>query len=286
MTLLKITDGNGKWHFLALKSEPAEEGSMRPTKSFSQLMPNKSSKSHENYYCYGCFHSFRCQSALEKHTLLCKDHDYCKIKLPEKGKKIKKHKYGSKALRMNDLIYLDLECLLPKIDLCSNGINKYYTEDSAYHEACGYSSTILRNHNQEIATSYYRGKDCLSKLCKELREIAMGLFSTEKLPITPLTHKQRKKHSESDKCHICNRKFIYDKKSKYYKNLQKVMDHDHYTGKYRGAAHSICNLRYTTQEDFPVVIHNGSNYDFHLIIAELAKEFRSEIHCIPEDKGK
>ena len=54
------------------------------------------------------------------------------------------------------------------------------------------------------------------------------------------------------------------------------MDHDHYTGKYRGAAHSICNF----------VIHNDSNYDFHLIIAELAKEFRSEIHCIPEDKGK
>ena len=66
----------------------------------------------------------------------------------------------------------------------------------------------------------------------------------------------------------------------------KVMDHDHYTGKYRGAAHSICNLRYKMQEDIPVVIHNGSNYYFHLIIAELAKEFRSEIHCIPEDKQK
>ena len=69
---------------------------------------------------------------------------------------------------MNDLIYLDLECLLPKIDLCSNSINKSYTEDIAYHEACGYSSTILRNHSKEITTSYYRGKDCLSKLCKEL----------------------------------------------------------------------------------------------------------------------
>ena len=66
----------------------------------------------------------------------------------------------------------------------------------------------------------------------------------------------------------------------------KVEDHDHYTGKYRGAAHSICNLRYKMQEDIPVVIHNGSNYDFQLIITELAKEFRSEIHCIPEDKGK
>ena len=104
--------------------------------------------------------------------------------------------------------------------------------------------------------------------------------------MTPLTPEQQKKHGNSKECFICNKKFINDKKNKYYKNLMKVMDHDHYTGKYRGAAHSICNLRYKTQEDIPVVIHNGSNYDFHLIITELAKEFRSEIHCIPEDKEK
>ena len=53
VTLLKITDNNGTWHFLALKSEPTEDGYMKPIKSFSQLMRNKSSKSHENYYCYG-----------------------------------------------------------------------------------------------------------------------------------------------------------------------------------------------------------------------------------------
>ena len=76
--------------FLVLKSEPTQDGYMKPLKAFSRLMYNKSSKSHENYYCYGCFHSFRCQSTLEKHILLCKDHDYCNIKLPEKRKNIKK----------------------------------------------------------------------------------------------------------------------------------------------------------------------------------------------------
>ena len=55
---------------------------------------------------------------------------------------------------------------------------------------------------------------------------------------------------------------------------------------YRGAAHAICNLKYSTQKDIPVVIHNGSNYDFHLIIKELAKEFREEIHFISDDKEK
>ena len=66
----------------------------------------------------------------------------------------------------------------------------------------------------------------------------------------------------------------------------KVRDHDHYTSIHRGAAHSICNWRYPTQEDIPVVIKNSCNYDFHLIIEELAIEFKSEIHCILEDKEK
>ena len=43
-------------------------------------------------------------------------------------------------------------------------------------------------------------------------------------------------------------------------------DHDHDTGKFRGAAHSICNLRYSTQKDIPVFFHNGTNFDFNLII--------------------
>ena len=42
MTLLKITDDKGTWHFLALKSEPTEDGYMNSTKDFSQLMRNKS----------------------------------------------------------------------------------------------------------------------------------------------------------------------------------------------------------------------------------------------------
>ena len=124
MTLLNIIYDKGTWHFLALKSEPIEDGYMKLLKSFSRLMSNKSSKSHKNSYCYECFHSFRCQSTLEKHILLCKHHDYCKIQLLREGKNIKKHQYGTKTLRMNDIIYLDLECLLHNHSSCSNNPNK------------------------------------------------------------------------------------------------------------------------------------------------------------------
>ena len=58
-----------------------------------------------------------------------------------------------------------------------------------------------------------------------------------------------------------------------YKNYKKVSDHCHFTGKYRGTAHSICNLRYRIPQEVPVIFHNGSKYDHHLIIKELAEEF-------------
>ena len=85
---------------------------------------------------------------------------------------------------------------------------------------------------------------------------------------------------------ICNEKFNNDKEDKHYNNCKKFKDHDHYTGKYRGAAHSICNLRYETQREIPVVLHNGSNYDFHIIIKELAKEFRTDVKCLGENTEK
>ena len=44
-----------------------------------------------------------------------------------------------------------------------------------------------------------------------------------------------------------------------------IRDHCHFTGKRRGAAHSICNLRFNVSNEIPVVFHNGPNYDYHFI---------------------
>ena len=51
-----------------------------------------------------------------------------------------------------------------------------------------------------------------------------------------------------------------------------IEDHCHYTCKYRGATHSIGNLKYSEQKEIHVVFHSGSNYDYHFMIKELAKE--------------
>ena len=68
--------------------------------------------------------------------------------------------------------------------------------------------------------------------------------------------------------------------------MQKVRDHCHYTGKYRGAAHSNCNLNYEITKEIPVVFHNGSKYDYHFIIKQLAREFKCNFECLGENTEK
>ena len=70
------------------------------------------------------------------------------------------------------------------------------------------------------------------------------------------------------------------------KKYHKVRDHCHYTVKYRGAAYNVCNLRYKTPKEIHVVFHNGSKYDYHLIIKELAEEFEGQFECLGENTEK
>ena len=81
--------------------------------------------------------------------------------------------------------------------------------------------------------------------------------------------------------------FCYDKEQeKRFKLQKKVRDHCHFTGKCRGVAHCICNLRQKLPQIL-VKIHNGSNYDYHIIIKELAEEFKGEdFECLGENTDK
>ena len=84
----------------------------------------------------------------------------------------------------------------------------------------------------------------------------------------PLMVEEKIHSNEQEICYICKNEFDKSDKKHY-----KVRDHCHYIGKYRGAAHNVCNLRYKIPKEIPVVFHNGSTYDYHFIIKELVKEF-------------
>ena len=43
---------------------------------------------------------------------------------------------------------------------------------------------------------------------------------------------------------------------------------------------------YKTLKEIPVILHNGSTYDYHLILKELAKEFEGSFECLGENTEK
>ena len=67
----------------------------------------------------------------------------------------------------------------------------------------------------------------------------------------------------SHKCWICDK--LFDVRD------NKVRDHCHVTGKYRGSAHWSCNINLRLTKKTPVIFHNLNGYDSHLIIQEMAK---------------
>ena len=65
-----------------------------------------------------------------------------------------------------------------------------------------------------------------------------------------------------------------------------MSDNCHYTGKYRGATHTVCNLRYKTPKETSIVFHNSSTYNSHFIIKELVKQFEGQFECLGENTEK
>ena len=100
--------------------------------------------------------------------------------------------------------------------------------------------------------------------CLDLREHTTKIINYEKEEMIPLTKKEEKKYDKQKLCYICKKKRCSTDDSN--RKHHKVKDHCQYTGKYGGAAHDICNLRYKIPKEIPVVFHNGSTYDYHFII--------------------
>ena len=122
----------------------------------------------------------------------------------------------------------------------------------------------------------------MEKFCKDLKEHAMRIGNYEKNEMIPLIDEENKFYEEQKVCNICKRGLRIDNDKKHHK----VRDHCHYTGKFRGAAHSICNLRYKKPKEIPKVFHDGSAYDYHFLINKLAKEFGGQLEGLGENKEK
>ena len=123
---------------------------------------------------------------------------------------------------------------------------------------------------------YYFGLDCIKRFASDLLEIETeNNFKRNKQMI--FNKEDELYYETNNTCHICNKTCI-----------NKVRDHCHETGKYRGPAFRKCNLRYEQQNFTPVIFHNGSGYDFNLLHSELFKQNKDKrkVDNIPIAAGK
>ena len=224
-----------------------------------------------------CFHSYRTENKLNVHKKICENNEYCNIEMPSPNNNLIKYNQGDKSLKLPFIIYADLECILKKIDTCQNNPDLSSTTKINQHIPSGYSiytSCSFDKSNNKL--SYYRAEDCMRRFCKDLKDHAIKTIDCKKKDMIPLTKEEEDNYNKENICHICKKEF----------NNDKVRDHCHFTGKYREAAHNTCNLRYKIPKNIPVIFHNGSRYDYHFIIKELACELDGNFECLGENTEK
>ena len=151
-----ITNGE-KYHYLAITN-------------LSALLQRNSSNHRGDFYCLNCFSSYTTKNKLKEHEEICNNHDSCHVEMPNWVEKKLKYSPGEKSLKALFAIYLDLKCLLKKVKSSKNSPKKSYTEKKARHEPSGWAMfTRCSFDKKENKLNYYRGKDCIEKLCKKIK---------------------------------------------------------------------------------------------------------------------
>ena len=99
VNLLMITDETNNWHYFAVKR-------------MSRLLREITSNHNGDFSCLNCFHPYTTEKKLRKQERICKNHDFCYPKMPDKDNKILKYVPRKKSLKVLFTIRADLECLL------------------------------------------------------------------------------------------------------------------------------------------------------------------------------
>ena len=125
---------------------------------------------------------------------------------------------------------------------------------------------LLMNLLKELSKSISISKSISKKIMKD--QFSKNLIITEK---------EEYLSQQSNNCWICKK--LIDNED------EKVTDHCHITGRFRGSAHWDCNINFRLTKKIPVIFHNLKSYDSHLIFSELHK-FNLKVDVIPNGLEK
>ena len=233
--------------------------------------------------CLNCFNSFNTPDALKIHNEYCYENESVKTLMPPPGTylRFKNFHHSEKA---PFVIYADFESLIKSMDNCDPNPNKSYTKKIQKHEPISFSYYIL-SFNESVYESrkrtYIKTKpedaDAVDVFIKWLEKDVKAIANIKPKQMI-FTEEDRKQFNKASDCWICGEELGNDR----------VRDHGHHTGRYRGPAHNSCNLKYRKPKSVSVFFHNLSGYDSHLFIKKIGCSInkKENIKCIPYNEEK
>jgi hypothetical protein len=179
----------------------------------------------------------------------------------------------NKMLNHPFVCYFDFESSIVKTD--DEKKKKHIVNSYAYKIICNFDEKL----NREL--KLYRGDDACKKfinaVCEEQKKIEKIINERrEKYENHKLTKEEEKKFKKAKKCYLCNCEI----------KGEKIREHCHLTGKYRGASCNDCNLEYVNKNEKKLIcMSHNLNYDGAFILAE-AQDFTENIDIISTTEEK
>ena len=229
-----------------------------------------SSNENRGKTCPRCLTRFSQNFDIAKHIETCKGFACCQTRMPEEGSKCKFQGPKISQLMAPVCIHADFEALQPAIE--GPDKKQQNTHKGAQHTPCSYGLQIEAPEQLKLKQReyWYTGPDAHIHFVKKLLqiewEVRTAINSADAK--VKMSREEKKQHEQATTCFLCGGELGNDK----------IIEHCHITGKYRGAAHQCCNnkVRKDTQaNNIPVCLHNTKNYDTHFIteaVAEIVKE--------------
>ena len=261
-----------------------EDGATHYTliKNFNRLIRYQKTTSHngEIFICKRCFSHYTKEELLEKHIKYCSKNQTAPVKMPEPNTMLYFKNYH-KQLPIPFVVYADFECFTKPMNSCCPNPKDSYNYNYQKHEPsgfCFYVKGIVDKKIKPITYTKTSEDEDISKIFVEkLAEVTKGIYNNfyQKPKPLRLTRAEQKSFEKAVNCYICGGELKKDK----------VRDHCHFTGQYRGAAHNKCNLMCKKPRVLPVIFHNLQGYDAHLFIKQLAR-LEGDLSCIPSTEEK
>ena len=251
-------------------------------KDFNRLIKSQktASKNGKIFICKKCFNHFTKEELLEKYIKYCSNNETVAVKMPEPNTMLYFKNYY-KQLPIPFVVYADFECFTKPMNTCSPNPKESYNYNYQKHEPSGFCFYVKGVVDKKIKPLIYtktkEDEDISKVFVEKLTEVTKGIYNDFYRRPKPLrlTRAEQKLFDGAETCHVCNKELKEDK----------VRDHCHFTGQYRGAAHNSCNLQCRKPLILPVIFHNLQGYDAHLFIKQLAC-LPGDLTCIPSKEEK